>query len=281
ILSVAASYISFFGVDSYYGDVRKIYVKGIPDVYYTRDAIEATLVPSVNEGISSQDIESTKTIIETRLVNNNITDYEVETNPNGSITIRLPNKSEYDSLKIFKELSAAAKVTFCEGFDNTNVLLVGSEDIKDAYATIDSNTSLPVVMIEFTEDGTKNFAALTQAYVGQTISIWMDDTMLSAPTVKSTITNGQAYIDGMPNAEEAVDLANKINAGTLPYELSVNESSLKSVVLRPSFKSYAPNVIIFAVSVIITIVCLVVAIIDTIIIIIHLIPRKKTTTIKS
>ena len=45
----------------------------------------------------------------------------------------------------------------------------------------------------------------------------MDDTLLSAPTVESVITEGTATISGNFTAAEATDLANKINAGALPF----------------------------------------------------------------
>ena len=48
--------------------------------------------------------------------------------------------------------------------------------------------------------------------------------MLSAPTVQTTITDGVASITGMESAESAQDLADKINAGSLPFALSANDS---------------------------------------------------------
>ncbi|MBR5473265.1 MAG: hypothetical protein IKU82_04675, partial [Clostridia bacterium] len=164
ILSVAASYISFFGVDSYYGDVRKIYVKGIPDVYYVNDAIEATLTPNTAETITSDDVEVAKTIIETRLVNNNITDYEINVDShNHQIIVRIPiwrlSEKNFDAQTFFEKLGKPSLLTFCAGQDNTNVILKGSDDIKHAYATYDPNdTTKPVVALELTDDGTKKFA---------------------------------------------------------------------------------------------------------------------------
>ena len=48
--------------------------------------------------------------------------------------------------------------------------------------------------------------------VGETISIWMDDVMLSAPTVKQAITNGECVITGDFTSEEATQLAARIQA---------------------------------------------------------------------
>jgi protein-export membrane protein SecD len=72
----------------------------------------------------------------------------------------------------------------------------------------------------------------------------MDDQMISAPTVNTAITNGQAYIDGMANIEEASDLANKINAGSLPFALTADDSKLQ--IISPSLGSNALQVMIIA-----------------------------------
>ena len=54
------------------------------------------------------------------------------------------------------------------------------------------------------------------------ISIWMDDIMLSAPTVQATITDGKAQISGNFTSASATQLAEKINAGALPVPLETS-----------------------------------------------------------
>jgi protein-export membrane protein SecD len=53
----------------------------------------------------------------------------------------------------------------------------------------------------------------------------MDDTVISEPMVKTQITGNSAYIDGMADVQEAVALAEKINAGALPFALQAISSS--------------------------------------------------------
>ena len=274
-LSVAVAFVSFFGIDSHHGDIETVYVTGLKDLTSV-EGVEVTFIPDTSATITNEDIENAKSVIETRLVNNNITNYEVKSNNDHNILVTFPNNDDYITQNTIKSLSETAMLRFCVGHDNSNVILEGSNDIKSAQAGVNPNTSQPMVTIEFTEEGTKKFAIATQTYLGQTISIWIDNTMISAPTVVSVITNGQAVIDGMESAEDAVDLANKINAGSLPFALSVYESSIKTVKLTMPFESYASNVIILVVSIIVTIICFIVLIADAIIIIVSLIPRKKT-----
>ena len=79
---------------------------------------------------------------------------------------------------------------------------------------------------------------------GQQISIWLDDKCLSAPTVNSVITNGRAVIEGSFTAEEATDLANTINAGSLPFALSVDNSKLQ--IIAPTLGQSSLNVMLIA-----------------------------------
>ena len=53
----------------------------------------------------------------------------------------------------------------------------------------------------------------------------MDDTLISYPTVQTQITGGEATIEGNFTTEEATDLANKINAGALPFKLETENFS--------------------------------------------------------
>ncbi len=264
-LILALTYLAFFGIDNYYGDTRQVYIKGAADIRWgidIRGGVEAVFSPDKTDvEISESDMESAKAVIETRLVNNNITDYEVYAdNHNHQIIVRFPwaaDESDFDAQAAIQELGETAMLTFCGNTDNTNVILQGSEDIKEAYATVDpEDPTVPVVALELTSAGKSKFATATQTYLGQQISIWMDDEMISAPTVNSVITGGQATITGLADIEEATDLANKINAGSLPFALTVDESKLQ--IISPSLGADALNVMLIAGAVAFAIVCIIV-----------------------
>ena len=264
-LILALTYLAFFGVENYYGDIRQVYVKGANDIRWGIDisgGVEAVFSPDIEDvEITEDDMAAAKTVIETRLVNNNITDYEVYAdNHNHQIIVRFPWKageSDFDAQSAVQELGETAMLTFCAGETNENILLQGSADIKTAYAGVNpDDTTKPIVALELTPAGSSKFATATQTYIGQTISIWMDDEMISAPTVNETITNGQAIIssDDM-TPEEATDLANKINAGSLPFALTVDESKLQ--IISPSLGSDALNVMLIAGAIAFSIVCII------------------------
>ena len=81
VLILALTGATFFGIESYYGDTRNIYVKGAKDIRWgidIRGGVEAVFSPD-KEGIkiTDEDIDAAKAILETSLVNQNITDYEI------------------------------------------------------------------------------------------------------------------------------------------------------------------------------------------------------------
>lgn len=263
VLILALTYCAFFGIENYYGDTRNVYVKGAGDIRWGIDisgGVEAVFSPDkADVEITSEDMDAAKSIIETRLVNNNITDYEVYAdNFNHQIIVRFPwaaDESDFDAQAAVQELGETAMLTFCEGSENNKtVILKGSEDVKQAAAGLDENNQY-IVQLELTASGTAKFAEATARLQKKVISIWMDDTMISAPTVNNVINNGTAMITNIGGAEEATDLANKINAGSLPFALTVDESKLQ--IISPSLGSDALQVMLIAGSIAFAIVCLI------------------------
>ena len=260
-LILALTYATFFGIENYYGDTRNVYVKGANDFRWGIDisgGVEAVFSPDkADVDITDEDMDAAKSIIETRLVNNNITDYEVYSDSdNHQIIVRFPwaaGESDFDAASAVQELGETALLTFCRNEDSEDVILSGAEDIEKAEAGMDQDGNY-VVYLYFTDAGTSKFSAATAELVGSTISIWMDDTMLQAPTVNEAITTGEAYITGMADADAAKSLADKINAGSLPFALTVDNSKLQ--VISATLGSDALEVMLIAGAVAFGLVCL-------------------------
>ena len=265
VLILALAYTACFGVDNYYGDTRNLYIKGAEDIRWgidIRGGVEAVFSPDKTDAdITDDDMAAAKEIIETRLVNNNITDSEVYTDSqNHQIIVRFPwaaDESDFDAAAAVQELGETALLTFCEGQTQDKVLLKGADDIEKAeagYMQNDDGSYEYVVNLSFTAQGKAKFAEATARLVGSTISIWMDDTMISAPNVKEAINSDHATIDGMADAKEATELANKINAGSLPFALTVDDSKLQ--VISPTLGSNALNVMLIAGSIAFILICI-------------------------
>lgn len=230
ILLFAAS--SIFGVSYYDGDIEKTVIKGIDDIRWgidIRGGVEATFKPADDVDATDEQLDSAKAIIETRMVSNGITDYELYADYNSDrIIVRFPWKEDetnFDPVKAIDELAATAKLTFRD--EAGNVLMDGSSVAK-AEAGVNTETGSAgeyLVLLDLTADGAEIFAEATKANLGKSIGIYMDETLLSAPVVenneknKNGITGGSASIIGDFTAEEATKLANQINGGALPFAL--------------------------------------------------------------
>ncbi len=101
-----------------------------------------------------------------------------------------------------------------------NVVLTG-DDVAEAQAgsISDSGMNKVVVNLTFTDEAAETFAELTEKHLGQIISIEYDGEVISTPSVKSKITGGQAYIEGLDSFQEAETLASQIRIGSLSLEL--------------------------------------------------------------
>ena len=105
-----------------------------------------------------------------------------------------------------------------------DVVLTGT-DVKDAQAGSTQNGTTKnnefIVSLTMTEEGTKKFAdATTKAYAnGETIAIYYDGRIVSAPSVNAAITDGNAQITGNFTYDEAEKLASTIRIGGLKLTL--------------------------------------------------------------
>lgn len=104
--------------------------------------------------------------------------------------------------------------------------------VRRATPALDDRSSTGGWMIHFemTSEGSKAFGALTREIVGKPLGIFFDNEEISAPVVQSAITGGSGTITGNFSQEEAVNLANYLNAGALP----VNVEMLESYTVSPT-----------------------------------------------
>lgn len=250
-LILGLTYTTFFGISNYYGDTRNVYIKSVSDIRWgidIRGGVEAIYKPDIEDtNITSENMDAAKQIIETRLVNQGVSDYEVYVDDmNHQVIVRFPwqaDEEDFDPNQAVQELGETAMLSFCEGTDNTKVIMQGSQDVESATPAYTQENGY-VVQLKLTADGTKKFAAATERLLKDTISIWMDDVMLSAPTVNTVITNGEAIIEGGFTSDEVKELADKINAGSLPFSLTVDDSKLQ--VISPTLGNEALMVMTYA-----------------------------------
>ena len=274
VFFIVVALIAFFfvtsitGIGTTYGDYKTTYVKGGNDIRWgidIRGGVDVTFTPPDGVNATETEMKAAEEVIKQRLVSLNITDNEVYTDLNKDrIIVRFPWKSDeedFDPEAAIKELGETAMLTFREGKETDatgapagttkETIVLEGKDVKEAYAARNSENNEVVVQLKLNDDGKTKFAEATQRLKGKTISIWMDNTMISYPTVEAVITNGEAVITGMQNWEEATSLANKINSGALPFKLQTENFS----TINPTMGLGARDAMIIAGGIALLLVC--------------------------
>ena len=104
--------------------------------------------------------------------------------------------------------------------------LTGRDLAKSTLST--DSTGQWVVSLEFNAEGSKKFADLTKALVGQQMAIFFDGELQSAPRVNEAIYGGKAQISGGDSGfayDEAERMVNLLNAGALPVPAKIVEEN--------------------------------------------------------
>lgn len=253
VLIVVFAFTAFFGVRTQYGDTTTVWLKGARDIRFgidIRGGVDVTFMPADGYDATDEQLDAAESVIQQRLINLNITDNEVYTDYNKDrIIVRFPWKegeTDFNPEAAIQEIGATAVLTFREGYSvdsegkpsgvtKDNIILKG-EDIKSAQAAVDMNTGSSTygeyyVSLQLNDSGKQSFADATTRLAEShgVISIWMDDTMISYPTVNSAITDGNAMItlNSSDDAarEQAIRMANQINSGALPFALTAENYS--------------------------------------------------------
>ena len=95
------------------------------------------------------------------------------------------------------------------------------DDLSAAAVTFETSDRQPAVSLKFKPSGQEKFAKLTKEFIGKPVAILLDQSILSAPTVQSEITSGDAIITGKFTIDEAKFLATQLNAGVLPVPIKI------------------------------------------------------------
>lgn len=253
-----------FGLDYQFGDNTKTRIKGVDDIRLGIDiqgGVDVTFSPSDDYDATDDQLDAATEVIKTRLTSLGINDNEIYSDKKSDrIIVRFPwqaGETDFNPEAAVKELGETAELTFRKGTDSetdddgnvtpTGELVLSGADVKSAKPGSqrdDQGEIEYVVQLELNDSGKEAFANATSELAGSTtpISIWMDNTMISAPSVNTAITDGTAIISGsFDTYESAKSLADKISSGALPFKMetssfktispTMGEGSLEAIVL--------------------------------------------------
>ena len=178
-------------------------------------------------------LEGTVGALRTRLTNAGFTEATVATQGTDRILVEIPDVD--DPEEVARIIGTPAHLEFREP-DGTVVL--EGKDIRQAQVQwTDETQTLCGVGFQLTAEGSRAFAEATGRLVGQSISIYLDDELISAPTVQTQITGGRGIITGSKaeTTEESYNWANaltiQIQSGALPMDIAEVETRAISATL--------------------------------------------------
>ena len=266
VLIITLCVTAIFGVYAQFGDRTDTVIRGIADIRWGVDiqgGVDVVFGPAdKNVKPTAEQVDAVKTIIENRLVSQNITDYEAYADSaNGQVVVRFPWADKNQTAQsLVQELGKTGMLLFYKGegttdsttgydvppTDESDLVLTG-DDVKSATAMVNQDTTTAgsspyVISLELKSSGQEKFSAATKelAPTGK-ISIWLDFgetwaeenntsryTLLSAPTVESHITDSSAVITGFADYESADEIADLITSGALPFGVTDESVSVIS-----------------------------------------------------
>jgi len=170
-----------------------------------------------------QALDSARAVVERRVDFLGVAEPTVQTSRLGEsyrIIVELPGVTNPEEALAL--LGATAQLDFREGEKLVPTGLTG-RDLARSTLEFDSTTGNPQIGLTFTTEGAQKFEEITARNVGKPLAIFLDEEILSAPTVQGRISGGNAVITGEFTLAEARRFVTQLNAGALPTPISVLE----------------------------------------------------------
>ncbi len=127
---------------------------------------------------------------------------------------------ELQAGKSFEEIQAIEnwELAFEDHFKPTDLT---GKYLEKAEMSFGQTAYEPLILLQFDEEGSKMFEELTEKNIGRPLAIYIDNIMISSPTVQEKISGGKAQITGKFTLDEAKELARNLSAGALPVPINL------------------------------------------------------------
>src|SRR3989344_7075898 len=195
---------------------------------------------SKNTGSADDAVTGVVNVIRRRVDSLGVSEPVIQkTRDNSRVIVELPGISDVN--QAINLIGTTAQLEFREGIaekslDDTgsvksenyqdwqDIGLTGADFVAAEAQVAQANNSIvrqPQVAIEFNSRGAKIFAEATKKNLQKPLAIFLDQKLLSAPTVQTEISDGKAVISGGFTLAEAKSLAIQLKAGALPVPVKL------------------------------------------------------------
>jgi len=207
-----------------------------------------------------KDIDNLKSVFEKRINQLGVSEPTITTSGGDRVVIDLPGIKDID--QAISRIGATYELAFMtESTDSTGSQLndyydptytypgywlptdLTGRNLTKAEATFQGGTSStvqsePIVSISFDNSGKVKFQSLTKNNLNKRIAIVLDKQIVSAPTVQSEISDGQAIITGSKDIKSAQELAKRLNEGMLPVPTKlIGQQNVGATLGKDSLKN--------------------------------------------
>ena len=205
--------------------------------------------------VSDADMDIAENIIATRLDAKGYSEVNISRQGKTGIRVEIPNID--NPQEAVEMIGATAKLEFLDA-DNKVIMDGSKKYVKGAVhqygQTTEFGESQHYVQLNFTKEGQKKFKEATQAAISagadkQYITIALDGQPQMSPHVNEIIDSESCIITGGYTQEEAVNVAELISSGQLPFSLKDTEvrsvgPTLGSQALKTSLTAAAIGILL-------------------------------------
>lgn len=180
--------------------------------------------------VTKESLVQTAKSLEERANTSGVAEPEITTEGNNRIRVKIAvdtgksEKEREDAINAIRDLmQKPAELQFrsasgCTDGTYCKVEFYGSDFKAGAAAVEPGELNQPVVRIEVKDKD--KLAEVSQRLIGKELAIFLNDELISDPTVQTALTQGTAVITGQKSRAEAQNLADVINLGALPLKLT-------------------------------------------------------------
>jgi SecD/SecF fusion protein len=185
-----------------------------------------------------EDLDTARNIIENRVNEFGVAEPLIQTSGNDRILVELPGLTAEDQNRALDLIGQQAILEFrlvrssAQGKATQELVAADLEDVaftgeiirtaRADFERVGTATLGPAVFFEVRAESARAFGDFTGSNVGRRMAIVLDDTIQTAPTLNSRISDS-GQITGIPTLEEAADTALVLRSGSLPISLTVEE----------------------------------------------------------
>ncbi|MEO7118687.1 MAG: protein translocase subunit SecD [Candidatus Limnocylindrales bacterium] len=189
---------------------------------------EYQVVASDAQPVTTDILNTTRTIIEQRVNSTGVAEPIVQTQGTDRISVEIPGVTNVEQVRSL--IGSTGRLDFVPVPDGTTVTdgqplpetLVGTELFSGDQVAVAQpgfdQFGQPQVEFSLKSDGARLFGEWTSSHVGKQFAIVLDGNVVSAPVVRSAITGGSGVINNMSESEMK-NLVTILKFGALPLEI--------------------------------------------------------------